>query len=155
MSVDECKTANWSDVGLRDGLAGRALSVLDDRVKDCAEAKVRVDTPRYLAGRERGLLDYCRLDNAVRVGLAGHSYAGVCAGGEFGRRFEVAHEVYEARRALDHEAGRRHGLESRLREASKDDERHRAREALQRHDSAMRRLRDRLYWAESALSRLR
>ena len=68
MTAHECQVANWGEVGLRDGLAGAALPVLNDRVKDCAEAQVPVDTPRYLQGRDQGLLQYCRIENVCRWG---------------------------------------------------------------------------------------
>lgn len=158
MTVEECKVANWSDVGLRDGMAGEPLATLDDRVKDCAEAKVRVDVGRYHEGRSRGLMSYCQPDNAVRQGLAGKTYHGVCAAGieaDFRYRFDTAKAVYNARQALQNESGRRYNLESRLRDAKTEEERRRARDALERHDQNMRHLRDRLYWAESALARLR
>ena len=81
MSASECRTASWRDVGLRDGLAGEPLGLLDRRTRACAEAGVAVNVPLYLEGRNQGLPDYCRLDNAARQGLAGKTYHGVCAPG--------------------------------------------------------------------------
>ncbi len=103
MTPNECKAANWGQVGLRDGLAGSGLSVLNDRVKDCAEAQVPVDTPRYLQGRDQGLLQYCRIENAAPLGLNGKSYDGVCPAAmdvEFRHRFKVGRDVHLARTEL-------------------------------------------------------
>jgi Protein of unknown function (DUF2799) len=158
MTPNECKVANWAEVGLRDGLAGEPLSVLNDRVRDCAEAKVAVDTPRYLQGRDQGLVSYCRLDNAVRVALDGKSYRGVCpvtVDGEFRRRFNVAREVHQARGDLRTLEARRTTLESRLRDAKTDEERRRIRDELTDLDRDMRRARDRLRDAEGNLDRMR
>ena len=158
MTPNECKAANWGDVGLRDGLAGAALSVLNDRAKDCAEAQVPVDTPRYLQGREQGLLQYCRIENAVPLGLNGESYAGVCPAamdGEFRRRFNAGRDVHLARNELRSLEGRRGTAEERLRSAANDDDRRRARDALRDLDADMRRARDRVRDAEWALDRLR
>jgi hypothetical protein len=158
MTVDECKAANWGDVGLRDGLAGAALSVLNDRVKDCAEAKVAVDTPRYLQGRDQGLLQYCRIENAAPLGLNGKSYDGVCppvVDLEFRRRYKVGRDVHVARNELNSLESRRGSAEDRLRSAANDDDRRRARDALRDLDADMRRARDRVRDAEWVLDRLR
>ena len=158
MTPNECKVANWAEVGLRDGLAGEPLSTLNDRVRDCAEAKVGVDTPRYLQGRDQGLVSYCRVENAVRVGLDGKSYRGVCpvtVDAEFRRRFHVGREVHEARGDLRNLEARRTTLETRLRDAKTDEDRRRIRDELTDLDRDMRRARDRLRDAESNLDRLR
>lgn len=158
MSADECRVANWNDVGLRDGMAGSALSKLDDRTKDCAEAKVSLDTPRYLQGREQGLQQFCRIENAVPLGLNGKNYSGVCPvamDAEFRRRFRLGRDVYDARAALSSLEGNINNAEERLRIAATDDDRRRAREALRDLDLDIRRARDRLRDAERALDRLR
>ena len=158
MSADECKVANWSDVGLRDGLEGAALSRLDYRVKDCAEAKVAVDTPRYLQGRDQGLLQFCHLENAVPLGLKGGNYNGVCPvglDGEFRHRFKLGRDVYDTRQVVRNLEGNINGAEDRLRVAPNDEDRRRAREALRDLDFEIRRARDRQRDAERALDRLR
>lgn len=158
MSADECKVANWSDVGLRDGLEGAALSRLDYRMKDCAEAKVAVDTPRYLQGRDQGLLQFCQIENAVPLGLRGGSYNGVCPvplESEFRRRFRLGRDVFDARQTVKNFEGNINGAEDRLRVAPNDEERRRAREALRDLDFEIRRARDRQRDAERALDRLR
>ena len=158
MSADECKVANWNDVGLRDGIEGAALSKLDARVKDCAEAKVAVDTPRYLQGRDQGLLQFCQIEKAVPLGLKGGSYSGVCPvgiDGEFRRRFRLGRDVFDARQTVQNLEGNINGAEDRLRAAPNDEDRRRAREALRDLDFEIRRARDRQRDAERALDRLR
>ncbi len=158
MSADECKVANWNEVGLRDGLEGAALSKLDYRVKDCAQAKVAVDMPRYLQGREQGLLQFCNLENAAPLGLNGASYNGVCPvgiDGEFRRRFRLGRDVYDTRQSVRNLEGHVNNAEDRLRVAPNDDERRRARESLRELDFEIRRARDRQRDAERALDRLR
>ena len=158
MTADECKVANWSDIGLRDGLEGAALSRLDYRVKDCAETRVAVDTARYLQGREQGLLQYCRIENSVPLGLNGKSYEGVCPApidAQFRRQFRLGRDVHDARVALRNLEGNIGPAEDRLRTAPNDEDRRRAREALRDLDSDIRRARDRQRDAERALDRLR
>jgi hypothetical protein len=180
MSPDECRLANWSDVGLRDGLAGQPLSLLDDRVKDCSKAGNRVDTSLYLAGRERGLQGYCRLENAAPLGLDGKSYAGVCPARidyEFRRRHQAGYAVHDLRNRVSDLDGRSDRLQRKLREADRDedkqlkatdrdedrkrirkefDERRRGiRIELGELDRALRRSRDELRAAEYTLDKLR
>lgn len=158
MTPDECRVADWANVGLRDGLSGEPLSVLDHRIKDCAEAKVAVDTPRYLQGRDQGLVSYCRVENAVRLGLDGKFYRGVCpvmVDAEFRRRFQLGREVHDARGELHNLEGRRTTLETRLRDAKTDEDRRRLRDELSSLDRDMHRARDRLRDAERSLHRVR
>jgi hypothetical protein len=158
MSANECRQANWRDVGFRDGLAGAPLRQLDRRIKDCAEAGVTIQVPAYLLGRNEGLPSYCRLDNAARLGLEGKAYQGVCAAGidaEFRRRHAMGMDVYRARSELRNLDQRRRHLEDRLADARNDEERRRTREDLRDLDNTMRRTRDRVREAEWALDQLR
>jgi hypothetical protein len=180
MSPDECKLANWNDVGLRDGLEGKTLSLLDERVKDCSKAGSRVDTSAYLAGRDRGLQSFCRLENAVPLGLGGKGYAGVCPARvdyEFRRLHQAGYAVHDLRGRVSDLDGRSDRLQRKLREADrdedkqlkaadKDDDRKRIRKEFderRRHirnelgdlDRALRRARDDLRAAEYALDHLR
>ncbi|GAB2870266.1 hypothetical protein GCM10027277_44440 [Pseudoduganella ginsengisoli] len=125
MSKSECATANWSDVGLRDGMGGKAMSVLDDRVSDCSKAGVKVDMQRYMAGREQGLRDFCRLEKAAPLGLSGTSYSGVCPPQidlEFRRRHQIGYNVYQMRSRVNDLNSRSERLQHRLREADRDEE---------------------------------
>lgn len=158
MSADECKLARWNEVGLRDGLAGEPLSTLNARTQDCAEARVTPDTRAYLQGRDQGLQSYCRLDNAVQLGLNGKTYQGVCPAPldyEFRRRFSLGREVYDARQQINQRERRRDELERKLKAAGKDDERRKIRDELEDEDRKTRRARDRLRDAEWQLDRLR
>ncbi|MBK7656368.1 MAG: DUF2799 domain-containing protein [Betaproteobacteria bacterium] len=158
MSVEECKVARWGEVGLRDGLAGQPLSKLDDLSKDCAEAKVTVDTNAYLQGRDQGLITYCRPSNAVKLGLEGKYYQGACPASidaDFRRRYGVGREVYDSREQVRNLDSRRMGLERQLRDAQKDDDRRKYRNELSDLDYSLRRARDRVRDAEWALDRMR
>lgn len=125
MSPQECQTANWNDIGLRDGLNGQRLSMLDERARDCGKAGTQVDTRAYVAGRERGLQDFCRLGNAAPLGLNGTAYHGVCPGPvdmEFRRRHQAGLAVYTFRNQISELDSRTHRLERRLRDADKDED---------------------------------
>lgn len=177
MSPEECRRANWRDVGLRDGLDGSPLALLGERTSDCAEAKVTVDSVAYLNGRDTGLKTFCRVENAVPLGLNGGTYHGVCPpqlDEEFRRRYAIGHNVFVWRNELAQIGSRMQSLEMRLfsvgreedrrardgkadddrrrirREA--DDERRRIRNELRDLDFALLRAREQLRAAEWALS---
>lgn len=119
MNQDECRAADWRGIGQRDALAGRTLSYLDDRAKDCAKALVIVNTQDYLQGREVGLQTYCQMPNAIRLGVDGKRYDGVCPAAidaEFRRRYNAGRDVYRANSRLEELESIRRRLEGRLRE---------------------------------------
>lgn len=158
MSPSECKVSDWNDIGLRDGLAGATLSMLDARSRDCAQAGVAVDTQRYLQGREQGLRTYCRIENAIPLGLDGKVYGGVCPAtvdAEFRRRVQIGNDVNNLRSRVQSLDLRYPPLERRLREAKSDDDRRRIRGEMSDLDRDLRRTRDHLRDAELALDRLR
>ena len=126
MTPDECRFANWYDVGMGDGMAGRTLSLYNSRVEACTEAAVRVDGNAYLRGRDEGLKSYCRLENAVAVGLNGGSYEGVCPAGidgEFRRRYAIGYNVHAARGEVARIDGRLRSTEERLHDIDRDEDR--------------------------------
>jgi hypothetical protein len=103
MSPQECKLANWREIGLVDGMAGKPMHIFEERRGDCAEANVKVDTHDYLFGREQGLRTYCQMPNALQIGLRGESYQGVCPATidpEFRRRHDIGYDVHRLRGEL-------------------------------------------------------
>jgi len=117
--------ARWNEVGQRDGLRGAPLSVLGDRVEDCAKVDVVVDTQAYSQGRDLGLLSYCRIENAVPLGLSGGSYAGVCPPAidmVFHQRYQVAHTVYALRNEVKSLDDRTEYLERKLRDINRNED---------------------------------
>ena len=119
MTPEECQHANWLDIGVKDGLSGEPMATLDDRMGICRKAGITVDTGRYVTGRDQGLQTYCRIENAVTLGLNGSYYAGACPpmiDVEFRRRYELAHAVYQARTELANIDSRSDTLQRQLRE---------------------------------------
>jgi len=179
MSPEECKNAQWREVGQADGLVGASLSVFNSRVEDCAKADVVVDAEAYHQGRDLGLSSYCRMENAVQLGLNGSYYGRVCppeVDGIFYQRHKVAFAVYAVRAEIHNLHIRTDVLESRLRESNRDedsrlrsatsdterskirreldDERNKTRNELIEIDTQLRRKREELRHAEFNLSNL-
>jgi hypothetical protein len=158
MSPEECTVARWDDVGMRDGLQGKALSRLESHSKTCAEAGVAVDGQAYLKAREIGIRTYCQPANALKLGLEGKYYESSCPAEmelDFRRRYDVGSEYTNARKNLESQDSRLHGLEKALAEAKTDEERKRLREDLRQQDGNLRRARDRVRAADAAFDRLR
>lgn len=124
MTPDECRSANWNDIGLRDGSAGKPMYLLEERAKACSKAGTTVDSASYIAGRERGLRSFCRLENAAPLGLNGTAYAGVCPAPidfEFRRRHQAGFAVYTLRSEISGLDNRSERLQRKLREADNDE----------------------------------
>jgi hypothetical protein len=62
MSVEECKTANWSLVGEKDGSKGSSPR-LDQYYKACGKANIVPDQKSYERGYKEGLGYYCQPAN--------------------------------------------------------------------------------------------
>lgn len=130
MSPQECQLANWREVGLTDGMAGKPMGVFEERRSACAEANVRADTQAYLVGREQGLRTYCQIGHALQVGLRGESYQGVCPptiDPEFRRRYAIGFEVHRLREEIAGMDSRYDSLERRLHSKKAELDRHASR----------------------------
>ena len=75
---EDCVRGNWAELGVQDGLAGKTLGELNLHKAACSEYAIIPNEKLYKEGREKGLKDYCKIDNAVTSGLSGHLYQSVC-----------------------------------------------------------------------------
>lgn len=151
MSKDECRTANWHEVGYHDGVKGQARSRVEDHTKACAEAGVTVDRAAYFEARERGIRAYCFAPNGMNVGRSGESYQDVCPPDlepAFLYQYRLGYAVYAAEQRVSQLDSEQRDLESRLRKADKDADRAKLRERLRDLDHDLRRARDELSWRQ-------
>lgn len=80
MSKKECISADWQTIGYEDGSRGAPASAISSRRQACAKkAGVTLDMNAYLAGRSKGLVEYCTPANGYSVGANGQQYHGVCS----------------------------------------------------------------------------
>ena len=104
LDKDECMLADWRLIGYEDGVAGKSATAIGEYRKDCAKHAVVPDLDAYRAGREEGLRQYCKTDNAYRLGNAGRSLAAVCPvalEGEFRDAYNAGRKLYLARSAVN------------------------------------------------------
>lgn len=124
MTANECKYADWNEIGLSDGLKGKPLAFFGERVNDCAKTGAHVDTDIYMEGRKRGLQNFCRLENAAPLGLSGTNYAGVCPSAldvEFRYRYQTGRAVFELRNKINDLNNRSGGVQRRMSEMEREE----------------------------------
>lgn len=104
MSEDECASADWRAVGVRDGSRGETLVMGERRASACARHGFAMHWEDYEAGRQEGLAVYCVPANGFALGDAGRSYDGVCRGHDeaaFLAAWEEGHTRHAFRSAID------------------------------------------------------
>jgi len=104
LSEQECRSADWYLLGVKDGKQGELASLLDEHKESCTRYGIRPDENRYLAGREAGLKQYCQPGNAFSSGMNGEEYKGVCppdVDAAFRRNNTAALEVYNSRKKIE------------------------------------------------------
>src|SRR5699024_1343215 len=74
MTESECATADWHDVGYKDGRNGRPRAYMEERRTDCAKSGYALEEKKYQAVRELGIVQYCTAENGLSEGLIGHPY---------------------------------------------------------------------------------
>jgi hypothetical protein len=152
MSKEECMTANWNDVGMRDGQDGEPRSRFASHAEACREAGIVADQRQYMSGWERGIVNFCTPHNGFDVGRRGRHYAsGTCPAAlepSFRNSYERGIDIYRAQQEVDRVQNNIRDKQRRLDQAKDDNERRNLRRELSDLDSDMRRARDRLYDAE-------
>jgi hypothetical protein len=158
LNEDECRTADWQELGRKDGRAGYSQSRLADHHEACGKHGVKPDERRYAEGRKEGLRSYCVLSNAVREGLDGRRYEGVCAAAidrDFRDLNEAAYRVHAKRKEIDSIDSQIVTLENELRnKKTSDKRRYQIRDEIRELDRKRDRLRDESRWRERDLDRL-
>ena len=71
LSPEQCKNADWRQIGYTDGASGEPAGRLQEHASACAKAAVKPDFEAYLSGRMEGLLSYCQPENGFEVGRRG------------------------------------------------------------------------------------
>lgn len=103
MGKDQCVAADWAMVGFEDGLQGWPADRIGVHRVACAKFQVTPDLKAYLAGRDKGLAEFCQPKNGFRVGLHGGGYANVCSGPTepaFVDSYRAGRQIHEARSEL-------------------------------------------------------
>jgi len=103
MSVEQCKTANWFNVGERDGSDGHE-SRLDKYYSSCQKANIVPNQKLYEQGYKKGLGYYCRPEIIFSEALEGRGDIRVCPiekRESLRSYYQVANEYYQADSEFD------------------------------------------------------
>lgn len=147
MSQDQCRHADWTERGQRDGREGYKLSRIDEHREACAKVGVSPDSARWQWGYSAGIREYCAPNSAWNAGLANRYYAGSCALHDedgFLRYYRAGQALHRARQEFNRNQSDIERLEAELKKADKDEERKRLREHIGRLDRERQALRRQL-----------
>lgn len=100
MNESACLTSDWSAVGYEDGSRGYTSEKFGSYRKACSKHGVTPDFRAYQAGRDEGLVEFCRPSRGYNLGVSGGTYHGVCDAAmeeEFLDAYRVGHELYSLR----------------------------------------------------------
>lgn len=78
LSESECATANWQQIGFKDGSVGEQRDQLNRHQKSCAKHGYTVDAESYWEGRALGLKEFCTAKMGYSKGIEGDEYFDVC-----------------------------------------------------------------------------
>ncbi len=78
MDADDCRQANWRQLGEKDALAGRTLARLDERTQACAKHQIGANAGDYRAGHQQGQAAYCTGQRGYSDAAAGRTPTTLC-----------------------------------------------------------------------------
>jgi len=73
-----CSATDWWALGFEDGVKGLRADQFGKYRRECAPYGVTAYIDLYLEGRDAGLVEYCKPQNAYNLGVDGRAYANVC-----------------------------------------------------------------------------
>lgn len=152
MSKEECRSADWFQVGYQDGRDGQARSHIEYIAESCAKTNIIPDRGRYFYGRDEGLREYCTAEHGFYLGKNGTSYNHVCppeSVGGFEASYNEGHRIYDARQQVKRLGANRHKLEDQLSKVETDEKKKRIRDELEELDRRLRFARDTLQFIEN------
>lgn len=151
LGQDECLTADWYQIGLRDGYDGQPRARLAQHREACVEYGILPNDRAYYSGRDQGLQQYCTPQRGFEVGSAGRSYQQVCTPltePDFMRGYLLGQDLNRDRQRLQRLESETRDLEQRLRATEDADERQSLRRRIRFLDEDMTLLRRQLQQRE-------
>ena len=156
MSPEECRTANWYEQGMRDGIQGQPRSYVEEHREACAEVGIVPNAALWEKGRSQGIKRYCTPENGLEEGLRGGDYRNACPPeleGAFLERYRAGHRVHEARQRVERLANDQRSKQNELDRVKDDKARDRLRQQIRDLDYRLRSAREELYYEERRLYR--
>ena len=103
MSIEECQTANWQRIGEQDGVRGQG-SVLAQHYKACQKGNIVPNQAQYEAGYQRGLAQYCQVEQVFHAALEGrgnYQHCPIARHSQLRPFYQTADRYYQSKKQLD------------------------------------------------------
>ena len=152
LSENECRSADWYELGEHDGFAGYPRARIEEHAEACGKIGIHPNRDAYFSGREQGVYRYCEPRHGYEVGRAGESYRNVCSGERetrFLRQYRAGRQLYDLEQQIRRGESEIGKLEQQLEKASSDTERARLRGQIAERDREQSLLRRQLRTLES------
>lgn len=78
MDAQDCQSANWEMIGMKDGENGKLLSTFGEYSQQCNEFGVNANRQLYEKGRDYGLTTFCTKDRGFSEGRQQNQNNNVC-----------------------------------------------------------------------------
>lgn len=104
LDQQQCRHADWEQMGRADASQGKHPSALEAYRKDCAEYAIMADSTAYHRGYQQGLTQFCRANSGFYYGRQGKTYAGICPApleDDFLRGYQQGRTHYQQQKAWD------------------------------------------------------
>jgi hypothetical protein len=102
LSKDECLSANWEDIGVRDGASGQPEEYLIQHSTACAKVNVVPDRGAWMHGREKGLERFCMPHRMYNIGEYGGGFdVAICRNFDQERLIDAYEKGREVHRRAD------------------------------------------------------
>lgn len=103
MSPQECQTANWKQIGERDGQSGRSSRIASHH-KACSKVNIAPNQNLYNFGYKKGQKIYCQPENIYENALKGAGSYRVCPlelQSELRLFYDIPNQFYQAKKNRD------------------------------------------------------
>jgi hypothetical protein len=111
LTESECATADWYEIGFRDGQNGRPSTYFGQHVEACTKHGIMPRQSPWEKGRQAGLRLFCVPERAYEVGRSGHAFPAVCTPEEtvemrpawdWGREYyRLTQKIHDVERKID------------------------------------------------------
>ena len=86
MKPEECRNANWRDIGYNDAMQGRTV-LLKNHTQACSKINLTPNKKAYLAGHQAGSKKFCTYKNGFIFGRRGNDTSNICITPELTKPF--------------------------------------------------------------------
>lgn len=156
MSPEECRTADWHEKGVRDGLHGEPRAYIEEHREACGKVGIVPNAALWERGRSEGIRQYCTPENGLNEGRRGASYQNSCPPeleGAFLDRYRAGRRAHEAEQRVERLSNEQRNKEYELDRAKDEKDRERLRRQIRDLDFRLRNARNDLYYEERRLYR--